>query len=254
MLAGTLMIPQAYEFKRVAAQFRQKSAFGFHFAGIETAPVYYFAGQEAFDSDAVGDLRPLIMGEPLQLPHPAVVFEVKDRHPERTSLRVYARPFEDRVEAVFVYKDKRRRQWSDCMAHAVFAKPGWSNVTANPEVTQEEAAIYNEVVASIVWRALTILAHAGDVKERKITPALRRKYAKAGVRGWTWHQIIIDLDRARAKHTALGGTHASPRWHIRRGHWRRLANGRRIFINQCQVGDSAHGGVVKDYIVKGPST
>lgn len=245
------MIPQAYEFKRVAAQFRQKSAYGFHFAGIETAPVYYFADQEAFDSDAVGDLRSLIMEAPLRLPHPAVIFEVKDRHPERSSLLVYARQFEDRVEAAFVYKDKRRRQWTDCLAHVVFAEPGCSNVTANPEATHKEAVIYNEVVASIVWRALTILAHAGDVKERKVNPALRRKYARAGVRGWTWHQITIDLDRARTKHAVLGGTHASPRWHIRRGHWRTLADGRRIFIRECQIGDPATGGVVKHYIVKG---
>jgi len=71
------------------------------------------------------------------------------------------------------------------------------------------------------------------------------------VRGWTWHQITIDFERARTKHAALGGTHASPRWHIRRGHWRTLADGRRIFIRQCQIGDPACGGVVKDYIVKG---
>ena len=248
------MIPQAYEFKRVAARFRQKSAYGFHFAGIETAPVYYFADQEAVDSDAVEDLRFLIMDAPLRLPHPAVIFEVKDRHPERSSFLVYARQFEDRVEAAFVYKDKRRRQWTDCLAHAVFAKPGWSEITPKPRLTQKEAAIYKEVATSIVWRALTILAHAGDVKERKVNPALRRKYARAGVRGWTWHQITIDFERARASHAALGGTHASPRWHIRRGHWRRLADGRRIFIRECQIGDPATGGVVKDYIVKGAST
>ncbi|NOX73479.1 MAG: hypothetical protein GXP03_07615 [Alphaproteobacteria bacterium] len=244
------MIPQAYEFKRVASQFRQKSTYGFHFAGIETAPVYYFADQAAFDSDAVGDLRSLIMDAPLRLPHPAVIFEVNDRHPERSSFLVYARQFEDRVEAVLVYKLKPRRQWSDCLAHAVFTKPGWSEVTANPKLGPEEAAIYNEVATGIVWRALTILAHAGAVKERKVKPALRRKYAKAGVRGWTWRQITIDLDRARAKHAALGGTHASPRGHIRREHWRRLADGRRIFIRQCQIGDPVKGGVVKDYVVK----
>jgi hypothetical protein len=248
------MIPEAYEFKRVAARFRQKSAYGLLFEGIETAPVYYFADQAAFDSDAVGDLRFLIMDEPLRLPHPAVVFEVKDRHPERSALLVYARQFEDRVEAAFLYKDKWRRHWTDCLVHAVFPKPGWSEITPNPRLSQKEAAIYDEVATGIVWRALTILAHAGEEKTREVKRASRRKYAKAGVRGWTWHQITIDLDRARAKHVALGGTHASPRWHIRRGHWRQLADGRRIFIRQCQIGGPARGGVVKDYIVKGPST
>ncbi len=245
------MIPEAYEFKQVADQFRQKSAYGFHFTGVETAPVYYFADQESFDSDAVGELRSLIMNKPLQLPHPAVVFEVKDRSPERSALLVYARQFEDRVEAAFVYKDRRRRQWTDCLAHAVFAKPGWSEVTPNPRLGPNEASIYNEVATGIVWRALTILAHAGDAKTRKIKPALRRKFARAGVRGWSWHQITIDPDRIRAARPSQGGTHASPRWHIRRGHWRRLADGRRIFIRQCQIGDPAKGGVIKDYIVKG---
>jgi hypothetical protein len=82
-------------------------------------------------------------------------------------------------------------------------------------------------------------------------PALRRKYSKAGVRGWTWHQITIDPARLREKIAPQGGTHASPRWHIRRGHWRQLADGRRVFVRQCQVGDPEQGGVVKDYIVKG---
>jgi hypothetical protein len=248
------MIPQAYEFKRVAAQFRKKSAYGFLFAGIEAAPIYYFADQAAFDSDAVGDLRSLIMDAPLQLPHPAVVFEVKDRHPERSSLLVYARQFEDRVEAAFIYKDKRHRQWTDCLAHAVFTKPGLAECCPHPQLGPDEANIYGEVATGIVWRALAILAHAGAVKERKVNPNMRRKYAKAGVRGWTWHQVTIDLERARVKHAAFGGTHASPRWHIRRGHWRRLSGGRRIFVSQCQVGDPARGGVVKDYIVKGAST
>jgi hypothetical protein len=111
--------------------------------------------------------------------------------------------------------------------------------------------MYMEAVSGMVWRALSILAHAGEVKPRKVMSSQRRKYAKAGVTGWTWHQITIDLERARAKSASLGGTHASPRWHIRRGHWRHLSDGRRVFVRECQVGDPALGGVVKDYAVKG---
>lgn len=70
------MIPQAYEFKRIASRFRQVSTFGFLFEGIETAPVYYFDDQESFDSDEVGALRAQIITGPLRLPHPCVVFEV----------------------------------------------------------------------------------------------------------------------------------------------------------------------------------
>lgn len=245
------MIPYAYEFKRLAPQLRLKSTYGFFLEGVEAAPVYYFADQAAFDSDDIDTLSRLIMAEPLKLPHPAVIFEVKDRHSDRTALLVYVRQFEDRVEAALFSRENKRLRWTDCLAHAVFADPGWAEVTVHPKISEDQAQMYHEAVSGMVWRALSILAFAGGDKPRKVMPALRRKYAKAGVRGWTWHQMTIDLERARAKAPPLGGTHASPRWHIRRGHWRQLADGRRIFVRQCQVGDPAQGGVVKDYIVKG---
>lgn len=245
------MIPEAYEFKRIAPRFRKVSVFGFLFDGIEAAPVYYFADQEGFDSDEVGELRHLVMEKPLRLPHPAVVFEVRDSGPDRKSLLVFARQFEDRVEAGLVFKDRRSGRWTDCLCHAIFAQPGLAEGIPHPGLTENELAVYGEVATGIVWRALAILAHAGAARARKIAPAKRRRYAKAGVRGWTWHQITIDLGRARARQQSLGGTHATPRWHIRRGHWRQLADGRRVFVRQCQVGDPARGGVIKDYIVKG---
>lgn len=245
------MIPYAYEFKRLAPQLRMKSTYGFFLESVEAAPVYYFADQAAFDSDDLNALSRLIMAEPLKLPHPAVIFEVRDRDPQRAALLVYARQFEDRVEAALFSRDRKRLRWTDCLAHAVFAQPGWAEVTAHPKISQDQAQMYHDAVSGMVWRALSILAFAGDDKPRKVMQGLRRKYAKAGVRGWTWHQITIDAERARAKSLELGGTHASPRWHIRRGHWRQLADGRRVFVRQCQVGDPAHGGVVKDYIVKG---
>ena len=245
------MIPHAYEFKRLASRFRRQSAFGFLFEGIETAPVYYFAEQESFDSDEVAALRSQIITGPLQLPHPCVVFEVRDRDPQRAALLVYARQFDDRVEAAFVYKDRRRRQWTDCLIHAVFTEPGLAEGYPNPKLDEDQVRIYGEVATGIVWRALSILSQVAEVKPRIISPALRGKYVKAGVRGWTWHQIAIDPERLRARSAPQGGTHASPRWHVRRGHWRQLADGRRVFVRQCQVGDPARGGVVKDYIVKG---
>jgi len=62
--------------------------------------------------------------------------------------------------------------------------------------------------------------------------------------------VAIDPARLRTASERLGGSHASPRWHLRRGHWRQLPDGRRIFVRQCEVGDSARGGVVKDYAVE----
>ena len=47
-----------------------------------------------------------------------------------------------------------------------------------------------------------------------------------------------------------GGTHASPRLHDRRGHSRRLPDGRIVWVRPCKVGDASRGVVFHDYQVK----
>ena len=45
------------------------------------------------------------------------------------------------------------------------------------------------------------------------------------------------------------GTHASPKQHWRRGHWRQYASGKTVFIDPMLVGDEKNGKIVKDYAV-----
>jgi hypothetical protein len=46
------------------------------------------------------------------------------------------------------------------------------------------------------------------------------------------------------------GTHASPRQHWRRGHWRTLSKtGRKVWVSASQVGDEANGKIIKAYAV-----
>ncbi|MDH1378359.1 hypothetical protein N5J07_02580 [Comamonas aquatica] len=47
-----------------------------------------------------------------------------------------------------------------------------------------------------------------------------------------------------------GGTHASPRLHDRRGHWRNHPSGKQVWVKACKVGDAAKGVIFKDYEVK----
>ena len=51
---------------------------------------------------------------------------------------------------------------------------------------------------------------------------------------------------------ALGGTHASPRIHWRRGHIRTLQDGRKTQVKPCIVGDKTRGTIIHDYVVKPP--
>lgn len=60
---------------------------------------------------------------------------------------------------------------------------------------------------------------------------------------WTLH---LGLGESVTSSGVLGGTHASPRLHLRRGHARQYAPGKYCWVTACVVG-SPHGFIDKDY-------
>lgn len=77
----------------------------------------------------------------------------------------------------------------------------------------------------------------------------RKMQARQG-RGRIFRHYEIDLAAARrqvSERQHRGGTHAPPAWHIRRGHMRRLKDGRSVFVRSCEVGNKDRGAVLKDY-------
>lgn len=62
---------------------------------------------------------------------------------------------------------------------------------------------------------------------------------------------VLELPNSSGDQGAATGTHASPRFHYRRGHIRRLASGRNTWVRMCAVGKAANGIVLKDYDASG---
>jgi hypothetical protein len=61
-----------------------------------------------------------------------------------------------------------------------------------------------------------------------------------------WHTVEVSPPTLKSDHQ--GGTHASPRLHDRRGHWRTIKKtGKRVWVRNCKVGDASKGVVFKDY-------
>jgi hypothetical protein len=61
--------------------------------------------------------------------------------------------------------------------------------------------------------------------------------------------ITIDGKKPDPIKAPPAGTHASPKQHWRRGHWRHYASGKTVFIDPMLVGDEKNGKIVKDYAV-----
>lgn len=82
--------------------------------------------------------------------------------------------------------------------------------------------------------------------ERHMISRTRRLAAGIGAAGASYWICSIDPRKA-TRSLPQGGTHASPRLHMRRGHWRTLQSGKKVFVREAIVGDPDRGVVEKDY-------
>jgi len=241
-------MPQSYDLKRHIHRNAHRFWCPFDTAGVLTAPVYIFPDQLSFDSDEVQELSKAILNGPLRLPHDRVLFEVPERGPAGGCLVGYVMDNEGSVDALLFRFDERRRRWTDVVVRAQFLPDGVANVEAHPSFNDHVAcAPYFQALTGMVWRALGLLSIGTRLREHVVSPLRRTSLVKHGVRGWTYRIAEIDMAQISSAVALRGGTHASPRWHIRRGHWRTLGDGRRVFVRECEVGDQSRGAVLKDY-------
>jgi len=214
------------------------------------APIYIFPDQERFNADDIEQHAIRNLPSVLKLPHPHCMFELPEQEYPGACLASYAREIGTGVESFLFRFDPEQRRWGDVLSHVEFLPDGSAKAFAHPQMedpTQQQMHI--EVASSMVWRALGVLSVPGLLIEQQLSRLRRTPFAKAGVRGWTYR--VADI-RSALIAKALGphcGSHASPRWHVRRGHWRSLSNEQRVFVRECEVGDQTRGGVVKDYRV-----
>ena len=241
-------VPQAYALKQHIQRYSNRFWCPIDAVGVLAAPIYVFPDQSSFDADDVDQLSQTIMAGPLRLPHDRVLFEVTEQSCPGGCLVAYAAGAEQGVDAFLFRFDPNRKAWTDVLARSSFLPDGVADVEAHPTlVDPAEHNPYFQALTGMVWRALGLLSAGTQLREHVLSPLRRASLAKRGVRGWTYRIAEIDAARVAATLALRGGSHASPRWHIRRGHWRTLQDGRRVFVRECEVGDQTRGGIVKDY-------
>lgn len=119
-------------------------------------------------------------------------------------------------------------------------------VEGEAEITREQAA----PIVGIVAEFLNCCDHQG-YEPRSKNSYVNRQRAKKGKAPliYDWHTVKIEPAKSLVDVAGLG-THASPRKHQRRGHWRNHPNGKRVWVRDCWVGDAEKGTVFKDYQIK----
>lgn len=104
-------------------------------------------------------------------------------------------------------------------------------------------------LVAVIHLFLTTINQNGStahIPTRVGTPAQQAKRARHGKAPlFDWHTVTIQPKQIKAE--PQGSTHASPRMHDRRGHWRSLTSGKQVWVRNCKVGDATKGVVFKDY-------
>ena len=116
----------------------------------------------------------------------------------------------------------------------------------NDPVPEEEARLVLGVLAR--WYHSMMATKTAYQPFVRPTFTNKRKIAEGKKPTYDWRTVVIDGKAIKREHK--GGTHASPRLHDRRGHSRRLPDGRIVWVRPCKVGDASKGVVFKDYQVK----
>jgi hypothetical protein len=104
-------------------------------------------------------------------------------------------------------------------------------------------------ITAVVQCCHALRAGASFAERRETSSSRRWKFDKRGVGGFTYHVLKLPA-HVRGEGESSNGSHASPRFHIRRAHIRKLPKGTLTFVRQCFVGDKERGVVEKTYEVR----
>ncbi len=116
----------------------------------------------------------------------------------------------------------------------------------NAEVEQQDIAPVMRMVAASLLKICQQGVAYRATPQRTFLNQKRIAKGKPPL-SFDWH--TVEIKPPAAKNDTQGGTHASPRLHDRRGHWRSLRSGKRVWVRDCKVGDASKGVVFKDYKV-----
>jgi hypothetical protein len=109
-------------------------------------------------------------------------------------------------------------------------------------IKEEWEGLHGIISAFLSALNCTNINRVEHVREEKLQRARVKRGKKPLFSYWT-----LELQAHQSERRAAGGTHASPRLHLRRGHARQYAPGKYTWVQPHVVGNKALGIVHKDY-------
>lgn len=202
------------------------------------------AGAVCFDMGEASALESLgFINELCVLPYRTCWFEcfVNDHAP--MLLGILAHQHDSGLISMFAWARHGKRWVYLFAADMPNLTPDSSTLVVFPHDGRDSFYYYAKCVA-----AFLSALHCSNVRRREHAPdaKLQKARAKRG-KAPLFSYWTLELNGRTERGDNQGGTHASPRVHLRRGHPRQYAPGLWTWVQPCAVGNRAAGMVHKDY-------
>lgn len=116
----------------------------------------------------------------------------------------------------------------------------------------QQSAIFDNSTEVLAVRQLCAALNCSNVETETIAAPKRlnkKRIKNKKLPFFEYKVLTVGNSKATSKGAYQGGTHNSPREHIRRGHPRRYSKGKTIWIQPHMVGDNTKGKIIKKYRV-----
>jgi hypothetical protein len=136
--------------------------------------------------------------------------------------------------------------------YAYMATPdGFKVYRKGQEITLEDIKPVHRMVLAVVIKLAMQSEGYRPTPRRTFINQKRQSKGKSALT-FDWHTVLVEPPKQ--KNDSQGGTHATPRRHQVRGHWRTYKSGKRGWVSECWKGDASKGTVFKDYQLKEKNT
>jgi hypothetical protein len=213
------------------------------------------------------EFRAIDESEPLRLPYPAIALEFQMPEAFGRKFIVFAEDLGEKIRifrAQWLYseRDKQPIGWfvgMDANECRSIPKTNYLDRSRRPngmptilyEKDNSREELDEPIDDPFVLLCFLNALNCSNVSIASSQPKKGRVKAKDALPFDTYHVLMIETPGAAPGASGLGGSHRSPREHLRRGHIRRLSDGRRLWVNATVVAAGRGAGVVtKDYAMR----
>jgi hypothetical protein len=203
------------------------------------------------------ELRAIDDSTPMQLPYQFIALEysVPGVYPSKRVL--FVREVDGYMEGDCVAWLDHAGVWANSGSFEIpvvnYLDRANKNIDGGPSILMYQEAPEGEECRGreplVLLHFLNALA-CSNVSVERSDPKNSGRKIKSALPFDTYHVLTIDVPGRPGERTGAGGDHRSPREHLRRGHIRRLADGRRVWVNATVVSAGSGGAVKKDYALR----